>query len=197
MVNDGTTVIEWIMAIGTIATPILLIGISGVGWYLKSRLESSWKTEADLRRRAEKLEEAIREDRLRIYNDILEPFIILFTKDETHAKSKKGKTKDQRALEIIQSVEYRQAAFKLSLFADDNIVRAYNNLMQSSYALGSDSDAVDEQGIQLLSAFGDFLLEIRKGVGNESTSLRNLEMLRWMITDFDKLEELASGDADS
>ena len=191
--NGSPTVIELIAVIGTIATPILLIAISGIGWYFKSRIESSWKTESELRSRAAKLEETIRGDRLQIYENILEPFIILFMKEDALSvnRAQRGKTKEQRVLEIMQSVEYRQAAFKLSLFANDDVVRAYNSLMQFSYKMGSDSDSREEQGAigqQLLAFFGDFLLEIRKSVGNETSSLSNIDMLKWMITDIEKLK---------
>lgn len=182
------------MVIGTIATPILLIGISGIGWYFKSRMEESWKTEAELRRRAEKLEEAIRDDRLQVYNEILKPFIVLFTKEEALSANKalRGKTKEQYALEIMQSLEYRQAAFKLSLFADDDVVMAYNNLMQFSYKMGGKSVLMEDNepeaiGRRLLEAFGDLLLAIRRSVGNEASSLSNLDMMTWLVTDIDRL----------
>ena len=139
MPNSSLTFINYITAIGTIATPILLIVISAIGWYLKSRIEASWNTEAALRRRAEKLEEAIRDDRLQVCNEILEPFIMLFVKEEGLSANgpRRGKTKEQNALEIMQSLKYRQTAFKLSLFANDVVVKAYNNLMQFSYKMGS------------------------------------------------------------
>ena len=191
MPNSSLTFIDYLTAIGTIATPILLIVISAIGWYLKSRIEASWKTEAELRRRAEKLEEAIRDDRLQVYNEILEPFIMLFTKEEGLSATgpRRGKTKEQNALEIMQSLKYRQTAFKLSLFANDDVVKAYNNLMQFSYKMGSDSVSTEEyEPTAILSIFGDFLLEIRKSVGNETSSLSNLDMLTWMIKDIDSLK---------
>ena len=194
MANDSITTVDLIIAIGTIATPVLLIVISGVGWYFKGRIESSWKTEAELRKRAEKLEEATREDRLQVYNEILEPFIILFTKENSLQTNKRqrGKTKEQRVLEIVQSLEYRQAAFKLSIFAHDDVVNAYNNLMQFSYKteganVPSEGHASEATGRDLLIAFGDFLLAIRKSVGNEKSSLSNIDMLTWMITDIEKV----------
>ena len=191
MPNSSLTFINYITAIGTIATPILLIVISAIGWYLKSRIEASWNTEAALRRRAEKLEEAIRDDRLQVYNEILEPFIILFAKEEGLSANgpRRGKTKDQNALEILQSLKYRQTAFKLSLFANDDVVKAYNNLMQFSYKMGSDTVSTEEhEPIAIVSFFGDFLLEIRKSVGNETSSLSNIDMLTWMIKDIDSLK---------
>ena len=171
MPNSSLTFINYITAIGTIATPILLIVISAIGWYLKSRIEASWNTEAALRRRAEKLEEAIRDDRLQVYNEILEPFIMVFTKEEGLSANgpRRGKTKEQNALEIMQSLKYRQTAFKLSLFANDDVVKAYNNLMQFSYKMGSDTVSTEEhEPIAIVRVFGDFLLEIRKSVANET-----------------------------
>ena len=195
MPSSSPTIIEWITVIGTIATPLLLIGISSIGWYFKSRIETSWKTEAELRRRAEKLEEAIRGDRLQIYNEILKPFIMLFTKQEALSANRalKGKTREQSALEIMKSLEYRQTAFKLTLFADDDVVKAYNNLMQFSYTMGDTNTSIEGHdpgaiGRRLLEAFGDFLLAIRKSVGNEASSLSSLDMMTWMITDIDKVK---------
>ena len=195
MSNGSSTTVDLIIAIGAIATPVLLIVISGIGWYFKSRLESSWKTEAELRRRAEKVEEAMRDDRVQVYNDILEPFIILFTKEDLSPANKKqrGKPKEQRVFEILLSLEYRQAAFKLSLFAHDDVVRAYNSLMQFCFKMGEESVSTESSasqaiGRELVKAFGDFLLAIRKSVGNEASSLSNLDMLTWMITDIDKLK---------
>ena len=195
MPNSGPTVIELITAIGNIATPILLIVLSGIGWFIKGRLETSQKAEEELRRRAEKLEEEIRGDRLQVYNDILEPFIILFTKEEAFSgnRSQKGKSKDQRALETMLSLKYRQTAFKLTLFANDGVVKAYNQLMQFSYKMGNDpasSEGRDPNAasLQILGVFGTFLLEIRKSIGNEATSLSNFEMLEWMINDIDTVK---------
>ena len=195
MPNSGPTVIELITAIGNIATPILLIVLSGIGWFIKGRLETSQKAEEELRRRAEKLEEEIRGDRLQVYNDILEPFIILFTKEEAFSgnRSHKGKSKDQRALETMLSLKYRQTAFKLTLFANDGVVKAYNQLMQFSYKMGNDpasSEGRDPNAtsLQILGVFGTFLLEIRKSIGNEATSLSNFEMLEWMINDIDTVK---------
>lgn len=196
MPDSTPTLIDLITVIGTIATPVLLLVISGIGWYFKGRIESSWKEEAELRMRAQKLEEAIRDDRLQVYNDILKPFIILFTKDDQLVTNKRQtvKTKEQRVIEIVQSLEYRQAAFKLSLFANDEVVKAYNNLMQFSYKMEQPSDpseapAPETVGRELLGSFGEFLLAIRKSVGNEASSLNGLDMLTWMISDIDKVRK--------
>jgi hypothetical protein len=122
MENSAPTLLDVISALGSIATPILLAVFSAVGWAIKRKVERSQRAEE----RARKLEEELREDRLKVYNEVLEPFIIIFTKDEGIAAEKryKGKKKEQLAQEKILSVSHRQAVFKLSLFAPDEVVRS-------------------------------------------------------------------------
>ena len=145
--------------------------------------------------RTEKLEQEIRGDRLQIYNDILQPFIMLFTKEEAAAGSRaqKGKSKEQRALEKMMSPEYREVAFKLTLFANDGVVRAYNKLMQFAYKRDRSSELSDGHdpnvaNFEILEIFATLLLEIRRSVGNEATSLSKFEMLEWLIKDIDTLK---------
>jgi hypothetical protein len=190
------TILEWITAIGAIATPILLAIFAGVGWAIRRRIEEQQKVADELRARTRKLEEELREDRIAVYNKILEPFILIFMKDEGLAREKayKGKKKEQITQEIMTSVAYREAAFKLSLFGSDNVVRAYNDLMQYFYTQGDivkeqkNGDALSKHTVQVMNYFGSLLLEIRKSVGNESTELNNIEMLEWLITDVRRLQ---------
>lgn len=195
--GSSTDTIQIVSAIGAIATPILLILLSGIGWIIQHQIQKAQKTEDELRQRAQMLEEELRDDRVQIYSEILEPFIILFTKDEAFTKDKafRGKDKLQIAQEKILSLSYKQAAFRLSLFADDSVVRAYNNLMQFFYNSDATSATVPEsksdlKAYQMLDLFGGLLLEIRKSVGNSSSKLENLEMLEWMINDIRKIRNL-------
>ena len=64
------TWLDYLVAAGTIATPILVLLLSGIGWRLRNRLERQFV-----------LEDKLRDDRIRIYNDILKPFILLLTTD--------------------------------------------------------------------------------------------------------------------
>ena len=196
MPNDNS-MLEVLNLIGTFATPIMLVIFSGIGWWIKGRMEASQKVEEQLRIRAAKLEEAIRNDRLEIYNAILEPFTIIFSKEDVlpAKRNAQHKTNEQRATEIILSAKYRQAGFRLMLFANDGVAKAYNNLMYSCYHPSSTNEEqgpLDLRTQQIISAFGKFLLEIRKSVGNESTSLTNLEMMTWMISDSEKLRSFDS-----
>lgn len=166
------TILDYLTAFGTIATPILVLILTGVGWNIRNRVE-----------RARELEEKLRDERINVYFQILEPYIIGLTKPEniTNDKALKGKSQQQLIQEKILSLEYRNAAFKLSLMGSDNVVRAFNALMQGFYK--QSSGQTNPEQVLLL---GKFLLEVRRGVGNENTSLDMLNMLEWLITDIQK-----------
>jgi hypothetical protein len=40
-----------------------------------------------------------------------------------------------------------------------------------------------------MEVLGEFLLEIRKSVGNDDTTIQSLEMLEWLITDIRKYKK--------
>ncbi len=189
MAGLDPTFIQLFIAIGSVTTPILLVVFSAVGWAIKRKIESGQRSEERVR----KLEEELREDRLKIYIEVLEPFVIIFTKDEGLAAEKayKGKKKEELAKDKILSMSYRQTVFKLSLFASDEVIRSYNDLMQFFYTQTElPSSAPQETTAQLMYLFGGFLLAIRRSVGNENTNLDNLEMLEWLISDIKRLKTL-------
>ncbi len=129
-------VLQWVTALGAIATPVILTLLTAVGWSIQRRVEKNQKIESELRERTRKLEEELRPDRLEVYNAILEPFVILLVKEQGFAQEKRyrGKSQTEVALTIVNSIEYRQAGFKLSLFGSDNVVGAYNDLLQFFYS---------------------------------------------------------------
>ena len=177
MPSSGATLIEIITAIGVFVTPILLIVFSGIGWAVKRRIEAA----AEARRRDQDIEEQIRDARIQVYNEVLEPYI-LFLSPKQSPPANRGRRATPKSIDplvTITSVEYRQSLFKFTLFANDDIMRAHNALRKCGAPVG------DSEKRALLRAFGTLLLEIRKGVGNESTSLTYSEMLEWMITDID------------
>ena len=78
------------------------------------------------------------------------------------------------------------------------MVRAYNKLMQFFYKGEHEGLSGDElllktsQWIKLLS---ELLLEIRKSMGNQHTSLTNWEMIEWFMSDADTMRELSANAA--
>lgn len=175
-----------ITAIGSIITPLLVLILSGVGWTIGNRYNKT-----------REIEEKLRDDRIKIYNEILEPFILVFTKDDGLPKTKdfRGKNNAEAAGEKMQSLAYKQTVFKLSLLGSDDVVRSLNNLMQFFY-LGKlnqqqdnpDPVAKERNTKELMSLLGKMLLEIRKSVGNESSKLHHFEMLEFLFTDVRKYQ---------
>ena len=108
----------------------------------------------------------------------------MFTKDQNDASGSEGISVANQAgaMEIILSKGYRQASFDLALFANDGVIKSFNALFQSAYNMASTKNAEYD----LIFKIGDLLLAIRKSVGNESTKMKNFEMLKWMINDIDK-----------
>lgn len=136
-----------------------------VTWFIKSKIE-------ELRT----IEEKLQEERRNVYLEILDPYIILF------AELKGGNPK--KAMSKILSHDYRRTSFNFILFASDEVVRAYNNLMQYLYN-------VDPNGTpdarKMMRLWGELLLEIRKSLGNKNTKLNELDMLKSMIKDIESI----------
>ena len=176
--NDLTW-LDYMSAIGSVATPILVLGLAGIGWRLRSRLERQFA-----------LEDKLREDRIGTYNQILEPFIILLTSDAAWKSDPKHKNldKNQTAVRKMLSVDYRAQGFRLSLVGSDAVVKAYNDLMQYFFQRDEESTPAGETEIrEMMSLLGQFLLEIRRSMGNEGTQLKGWDMLEWFISDARRL----------
>lgn len=192
--------LDYVTAIGSSLTPILVLLLTGVGWHIKAKLERDRDKDSKAQARIRELEDKLRTDRIETYNQLLEPFFVLFTTDAIFASDPKfkGKSKDQLSIGKMLTVEYRKVGFKLSLVADDSVVRAYNKLMQFFYKGWHEGLSGDElliktsQWIKLLS---ELLLEIRKSMGNQHTSLTNWEMIEWFMSDADTMRELSANTA--
>ncbi|WP_024333387.1 hypothetical protein [Desulfotignum balticum] len=174
--------IDYLTAISSLATPILVLLLTAVGWKYRQSME-----------RKIKLEEKLRDDRIEIYNKILEPFVILLMSDAAWNSNPKNKNKDKNIIATSQmlSLEYRQVSFKLSLMGSDEVVTSFNNLFQHFYNQSEEEQKArtktNLKGMMVL--LGTFLLEIRRSMGNESTKLDNWAMLEWFITDARKMKK--------
>jgi hypothetical protein len=167
--------LDYLSTFGSIATPILVLVLTAIGWSVRAGLE-----------RRQELEDKLREDRISIYNKLLEPFIILFMTDAAWQADPKNKNKNKGdiATRTMLSLEYRQTAFRLSLICSDAVVKAYNDLLQYFYQRGDPGMPPDQSDLKnMVSLVGNLLLEIRKSMGNEATKLDNWSMVEWFITD--------------
>lgn len=163
---------DWLQTLG----PSLLIVVGGIiTWFLKSRVE-------ELRA----IEERLRAERRKTYGDILDPYIHLF------AGLKTGQPQAQ-VLKKLTSYDYRKTAFELCLVGSDQVVQAYNDLMQHSY----ESERTGKQDApEMMRLWGLLLLAIRRSLGNKKTRLNELDMLRGMIKDIDKMAGASDSTAD-
>ncbi len=163
-------ILEIITALGSITTPLLAL-------YFGNKI---WRNQKSIERKI-KLEENLRSDRIEIYNQILKPYILTFSNyDNKNTKLKrKSTTKEDEAVKIILSHEYRRACCQLVLIGSDEVVTSYNSLMQHFYSVNDEN----QNSIKLMELLGDFLLAIRKSVGNDATTITNLGMLEWLIKD--------------
>ena len=156
---------DWLQILG----PTLLTALGGVIiWIIKSKND-------ELRMTQEKLNE----ERRKAYQVILNPYIRILADLEGSGPTE--------ALNEIKSFDYSKTVFTLTLFGSDNVIRAYNALWQYTYKGGAGENG-EERGKKYFSLLGKLLLEIRKDVGPKKSELNELDMLRWKISDIDKLE---------
>lgn len=109
-----------------------------------------------------------------MYEEILDPYIRLFAGLEDPSAQ-------DNVVQEMQSYEYRKTAFNLSMVGADDVVKAYNGMMQ--YVFRAETSGVNAK--EMMRLWGRLLLEIRKSLGNRSTELDEWDMLRGMIRDID------------
>ena len=173
--------LDAVESIATIVTPILVLLLTAAGWKYRQSIE-----------RRIKLEEKLRDDRVEIYNRILEPFIVLFMSDAAWQSDRKLKGKDKSSYftTSILSLEYRKTSLKLMLLGSDAVVKSFNDLMQFFYSFDDSVDSLPTNQIsKAISLLADFLLEIRRSMGNEATTIDNWGMLEWFLKDARKLRD--------
>ncbi|MCF7989934.1 MAG: hypothetical protein K9M02_05780 [Thiohalocapsa sp.] len=153
--------IDYVTAIGSVATPMLVLALTAVGWRYRQAIE-----------RQSKLDEKLREDRIATYNEILEPFVLILMSEKSWNSDPKNKSinKVDIAKKKVHSVSYRQASLKLALVSEDAVVMAFNDLMQYFYGARS-TEGEQNELIKGMGLLGSFLLEIRRSMGNEATKL--------------------------
>ncbi len=173
----ASDLLEWLTAIGSIATPLLVLVLSGIGYSVKTAIDR--RTTSQERR--DSLEDQLRPERVANYDQIIEPFIILLMSEEAWKRNPANKgDKNELATQKLLSLEYRIACFKMVFLGSDEVVRAYNALMQAFYGHDSQTSLDPETLMRLL---GSFLLQIRRSSSNQATKLNNIEMLEWLLKD--------------
>ena len=144
--------------------PTVLVVLTGlITWFLKDKSEK-------LKFQREKLIEEKRGN----YEKILEPIIRLF------ASTNGNEREMQKAMRQVMSFDYKKTAFQLMLFGSDEVVNSYNQFFQYLY-----KNEDDLNPFETLKLLGKVILEIRKDLGNDKTTLKEYDMLKFMIKDLD------------
>lgn len=148
--------IDWVVLL---VTPFVAAVVGFAVWYFQSQIDT-------IRRAQDRLHD----DRRKVYADVLEPIIRLFA-------GIRDQKETQKALQQIRSFEWRRSAFEFSLIGSDDVVRAFNEMMQYIYRFDPNSGP-QIHPVELMRLLGAFLLEIRKSVGEPKTSLLPVDMLK-------------------
>jgi hypothetical protein len=166
--------LQWISAIGAIVTPLVLAIVGAILTRVATRQEKVFELQAKLQ-----------DDRIAIYNKILEPYIIATIPPEIFAKDKKyhGKNSGEIATELILNPEYKQAEFKLLMIGSDGVVTSYKKLKKYFYK--HTGTLAPDQVKTLLTLESQIILEIRKSVGNEDTQISHNDTVWWFVKDAD------------
>ncbi|ACR80647.1 hypothetical protein [Kosmotoga olearia] len=135
-----------------------------VVWFIKARIEE-----------IKNIQEKLREERRKLYMEILSPYIKTFSNPNNV----------NQAIKEIKSVNYRKISFEFNFVGSDDVIRSLNSLMQYIYNIESSKEEKDD--VKLLNLWGKLLLEIRKDLVNKRTKLNEFDMLKSMIKDIDEL----------
>ncbi len=154
---------DWI---NILIAPLAAAVVGFVVWYFQSRLEA-------LRRERERLHD----DRRKVYTDILEPFVLIFAGIKDPAENAK-------ALKLMLSPKYKKAAFEFGFVGSDEVVKAFNALMQYVYQSSDDKHEADPR--VLMQLYGELMLCIRRNVGDKGTKLTPADMLASQIKDIER-----------
>ena len=140
---------------------IILTSISAggiVAVYYKNRLE-----------KLRDLEDKMRQERKKVYLDILQPLFLLLKKPS-----------DKELFDLVNSPEYRQTTYELSFIGSDDAIRTYGDLMQFFYRSENPKEpklTSWDQNVKTLNLIGKLLLAIRKDFGNANTKLEEKDMV--------------------
>ena len=159
-----TTVIDWgAWGIGgAIGAGVIAV----VWWLVRHAVET-----------AQRSTDEFRQKRLKVYMGVLEPMLTMFE------QAKGGDPHRGKRKADIPVDQLRRAMFDIKLMATDEVVRAFDKLV-----IGFTGDPLTDQeaGKRLVDLYGGLLLAMRKDLGNPTTTLTKLEMLKVIITDAEK-----------
>jgi hypothetical protein len=147
-----------------LGVPALLACGGLVVWVVRSTIEDYRDAERQLT-----------DQRRELYRTVLEPFIQHFLVSDDDAE-----TAAKLQEELFASPEYKRALFELTLYASDDVVKAFGDVSN----IGTDPNS------NAMVLWARLLFAIRKSVGNKGTRLTPSDLLRTTINDVDSNPEL-------
>lgn len=148
--------------------PAILVIIGGiVTWRLKAKAEG-----------LRAIEEKLRDERSKVYENLLEPYVTIMSKADARTK--------ERAMKRILSAEYKKISLQVNLIGADPVIIAWNKLLEYTSSVEKSSDL---NNTLVMRYFADFLLEVRRNLGNEKTTLKRADILRCFVSDVNDYEE--------
>lgn len=160
-----------------LATPVMLALFSFFAWRYKQAMQ-----------RRDKKEERLNEELFKLYDTVLEPYLLLMGNDEVWEANKKYRKRSKKdvATSLVLKPEYQQAVFKLTLTAPHYVVKALNEFHEHFRKLDGGIKESSNQTTQSIKQLGKLLRAIRKGFGHDFTPVRHIDMVKWCIKDFDQ-----------
>ena len=145
----------------------ILIGALGLLlWLFRQAFESIQRSK-----------EQFRENRLKVYLEVLDPILTMLH------QVKRGKSGRRQAPGFSED-QFRRALVNVKLMATDEVVRALDDMITG---FPDDSTrTAEENATKLVNLFGGLLLAIRKDLGNPTTTLTELDMLKVIVTDVEQ-----------
>ena len=154
-------------------SPILLTIGGLITWFVKSKKEERLLAE-----------EKSRQFKIETYKNLLEPFIATLT----FSLPEKQKL---REINKITSLEYRKTVFDLTTFGSDEVMKAFNQIMQTFFHAEElqKSSIENEYTIRLMALLSELLLQIRKDIYSKKTDLQRSDTVEFMLTDIENYKD--------
>ncbi|WP_140160573.1 hypothetical protein [Algoriphagus antarcticus] len=111
------------------------------------------------------------------YFKVIEPIISMIS-------NSKNSQEQGKVVSKILSNEYRKEVLSLSLYGNDEVVKAFNDMFQLIY----DKEKYNENVSLLIPFLGKVLLEMRKELGNKNTKIDEFQILEFLIKDIKEMK---------
>ena len=139
-------------------TPILLILLAGVGWLYRHERE-----------KRDAIEQKLSQKKYEIYTDLIDVLIGML-----HEQKNNTKINEKKIVKMLQ-----KAQKQLLMYGSDEVLGSFIKLMTEAYNPKGGAS-------KMIGLFSEFLISIRKDMGNPDTKINADDVLRMMITDYDE-----------